>query len=174
MSALRRFFHDDNTTEQRGQSGQSLVEFALLMPIMLLIITGLFDVARAVWEENTLAYAAREGTRFAIVHGSAGQGPLPDGWAWGAADPTDVNDHVIGYVKTVVKGAAIGVPNVTVTVTYPDTYAGTGPPPVKCADRNCRVIVDASAPFVPLPSQYLLAGAFQITLKGGSQLVIQR
>jgi hypothetical protein len=36
------------------------------------------------------------------------------------------------------------------------------------------VIVDASAPFVPLPSQYLLGGAFQITLKGGSQLVIQR
>ena len=171
MSNLRRFFRDQNSEEQRGQS---LVEFALLMPLMLLIITGLFDVARAVWEENTLAYAAREGTRFAIVHGSAGQGPLPDGWAEGRADPTDVNDHVIGYVKTVVKQAAIGVPNVTVTVTYPDVYAGVSGTPVHCADRNCRVIVDASAPFVPLPSQYLLGGAFQITLKGGSQLVIQR
>ena len=149
------------------------MEFALLLPLMLLIITGLFDVARAVWQENTLAYAAREGTRFAIVHGSAGLGPLPDGTVSGAADPTDVNDAVIAYVKTVVKKAAIGVPNVTVTVDYPQTYAGINPP-VKCADRNCRVIVDASAPFVPLPSQYLLGGAFQITLKGGSQLVIQR
>ena len=172
MSTLRSFFHDHDKKE--GQHGQSLVEFALLMPIMLLIITGLFDVARAVWEENTLAYAAREGTRFAIVHGSAGLGPLPDGTASGAADPTDVNDPVIAYIKTVVRKAAIGVPNVTVTVDYPQTYAGVGPPPVKCADRNCRVIVDASAPFVPLPSQYLLGGAFQITLKGGSQLVIQR
>ena len=171
MSNLRRFFRDQNSEEQRGQS---LVEFALLLPLMLLIITGLFDVARAVWEENTLAYAAREGTRFAIVHGSAGLGPLPDGTVSGAADPTDVNDPVIAYVKTVVKQAAIGVPNVTVTVTYPDTYSGTGPPAVRCADRNCRVIVDAAAPFVPLPSQYLLGGAFQITLKGGSQLVIQR
>ena len=170
MSALRRFFRDQNNEEQRGQS---LVEFALLLPIMLLIITGLFDVARAVWQENTLAYAAREGTRFAIVHGSAGQGPLPDGWSVGAADPTDVNDHVIGYIKTVVRNAALGVPNVTVTVDYPQTYAGTSPA-VKCADRNCRVVVDASAPFVPLPSQYLLGGAFQITLRGGSQLVIQR
>lgn len=167
MSSLRRFFQDQKND---GQRGQSLVEFALLLPVMLLIITGLFDVARAVWEENTLAYSAREGTRFAIVHGSAGQGPLPDGWVWGAADPTDVNDHVIGYVKTVVKQAAIGVPNVTVIVDYPDTYPAGG----KCADRNCRVSVDASAPFVPLPSQYLLGGAFQITLKGGSQLVIQR
>ena len=163
MSTLRSFFHDHDKKE--GQHGQSLVEFALLMPIMLLIITGLFDVARAVWEENTLAYAAREGTRYAIVHGSAGSP---------AADPTDVNDPVIATIKNVVKQAAIGVPNVTVTVDYPQTYAGVGPPPVKCADRNCRVIVDASAPFVPLPSQYLLGGAFQITLKGGSQLVIQR
>jgi len=164
---LPRFFADRD-----DDRGQSLVEFALLLPLMLLIITGLFDVARAVWEENTLAYAAREGTRFAIVHGSAGTGPLPDGWAEGRADPTDPNDHVIGYFSTVVRQAAIGVPNVTVTTTYPDTYAGNAT--VHCADRNCRVAIEVSAPFIPLPSQYLLGGAFQITLKGGSQLVIQR
>ena len=169
MSGLRRFFRDQNSEEQRGQS---LVEFALLLPLMLLIITGLFDVARAVWEENTLAYAAREGTRYAIVHGSAGSP---------AADPTDVGNALCNpgdvvictNIPNVVRAAAIGVPNLTVVVTYPDTYAGTSPA-VKCADRNCRVIVDVSAPFVPLPSQYLLGGAFQITLKGGSQLVIQR
>ena len=168
MSGLRRFFRDQNSDEQRGQS---LVEFALLLPLMLLIITGLFDVARAVWEENTLAYAAREGTRYAIVHGSAG---VP------AADPTDPTNPtcspgdiiICTNIPNVVKQAAIGVPNVTVVVTYPDTYPGSGG--TKCADRNCRVIVDASAPFIPLPSQYMLGGAFQITLRGGSQLVIQR
>jgi hypothetical protein len=169
LSTLRGFFRDRDNEER----GQSLVEFALLLPLMLLIITGLFDVGRAVWQENTLAYAAREGTRFAIVHGSAGQGPLPDGWAVGSADPTDVNDHVIEYIRTVVKQAAIGTQNVTVTVTYPDFYPGVTPP-VPCADRNCRVTVDATAPFIPLPSTYLLGGAFQITLKGGSVLVIQR
>ena len=160
MSTLRRFFRDQNSEEQRGQS---LVEFALLLPLMLLIVTGLFDVARAVWQENTLAYAAREGTRYAIVHGSAGSP---------AADPTDVNDPVIRTtIPGVVRAAAVGVPNVTVNVQYPDTYPGLT---TRCADRNCRVIVDATAPFVPLPSQYLLGGAFQITLKGGSTLVIQR
>jgi hypothetical protein len=168
LSNLRRFFHDQNREEQRGQS---LVEFALLLPLMLLIITGLFDVARAVWQENTLAYAAREGTRYAIVHGSYGSPP---------ADPTDINNAtcspgdvvICTNIPNIVRQAAIGVPNVTVTVTYPDVYPNTGG--VQCADRNCRVIVDASAPFIPLPSQYMLGGAFQITLKGGSQLVIQR
>jgi len=165
LSNLRRFFHDQKSD---GQHGQSLVEFALLLPIMLLIITGLFDVARAVWEENTLAYAAREGTRYLIVHGSAGSP---------ASDPTGeppCPPNPCGATQTAidtVRNAAIGVPNVTVVVTWPDIYPTTI---VHCADRNCRVAVEASAPFIPLPSQYLLGGAFQITLRGGSQLVIQR
>ncbi len=160
MRKLARFF-----TDRSDDRGQSLVEFALLLPLMLLIITGLFDLARAVWQENTLAYAAREGTRYAIVHGSAGSPP---------ANPTAMSpctDPVIcTNIPAVVRGAAVGVPNVTVVVTYYPYQGST----VLCADRNCRVAVDASAPFVPLPSAYLLGGAFQISLRGGSQLVIQR
>ena len=64
MKRLRGFLTGSN------EGGQSLIEFALLLPVMLLIITGLIDVGRAVWQENTLAYAAREGTRYAMVHGS--------------------------------------------------------------------------------------------------------
>ena len=135
------------------EAGQSLVEFALILPVVLLIITGLFDVARATWQENTLAYASREGTRYAIVHGSA------------ALDGVVVFSTNQQPVIDVVRAAAVGVPNVSVTVTWPDS---------NCIDRNCRVQVDASAPFVPLPSAYMLGGAFQITLRGGSMLVIQR
>ncbi|MGH2377795.1 MAG: TadE/TadG family type IV pilus assembly protein [Candidatus Limnocylindria bacterium] len=139
----------------RGEEGQALVEFALVLPVLLMLILGLFDVARAVWQENTLAYAAREGTRYAIVHGSASEAPVDQG------------DHAA--VGDVVREAAVGVANITVTVTYPDVVGAT-----PCNDRGCRVAVDATAPFVPLPSQYLLDGAFQITLRGGSLLVIQR
>lgn len=139
----------------RQDEGQALVEFALILPVLLMLILGLFDVARAVWQENTLAYAAREGTRFAIVHGSASDSPATQA------------SHAA--VDTVVRDAAVGVANIAVTVTYPDIISGTA-----CNDRGCRVSVDATAPFVPLPSQYLLNGAFQITLRGGSLLVIQR
>lgn len=143
---MRRLLTDD-------EAGQSLIEFALVLPLLLLIITGLFDVARATWQENTLAYAAREGTRYAIVHGSA------------AADGTVVYPSSYQAVVDVVRNAAVGVPTVSVTVSWPD--AG-------CYDRNCRVQVDATAPFVPIPSQYMLGSTFQITLRGGSMLVIQR
>jgi hypothetical protein len=135
------------------ESGQSLIEFALVMPLLLLIITGLFDVARATWQENTLAYAAREGTRYAIVHGSA------------SVDGTIVNSSSYQPVVDVVRDAAVGVPSVSVAVTWPDS---------NCYARSCRVQVDATAPFTPIPSQYLLGNTFQITLRGGSMLVIQR
>ena len=162
MKTLRTFF-----SRGEGERAQSLVEFSLLLPLMLLIITGLIDVGRAVWEENTLAYAAREGTRYAIVHGSAGNPAAgPDNPNCGGALPDQV---ICTEIPRIVRQAAIGVQNITVTITYPDNM---GPTP--CAERNCRVIVDATAPFVPLPSQYLLGSAYQITLKGGSQLVIQR
>lgn len=141
----------------RDDSGQSLVEFAFILPVILLVVFGLLDFARLVWQENTLAFAAREGTRYAIVHGSAGN-PV--------VGPTSSSDPSIAAV---VRSNAIGVPNITVVTSWPDTNGGT-----PCNDRNCRVIVSASAPFVPMPSQYLLNGAFTITLTGGSELVIQR
>lgn len=145
MGALGRLLRTD-------EAGQSLIEFALVLPLLLLIMTGLFDVARATWQENTLAYAAREGTRYAIVHGSA------------SVDGTVAYPGNEQPVIDVVRAAAVGVPNVSVTVTWLDG----------CYDRNCRVQVDATTPFIPIPSQYMLGDAFQITLRGGSLLVIQR
>jgi TadE-like protein len=144
---------------RKEQSAQALIEFALVLPIFLLLVTGIFDVARAVWQENTLAYAAREGTRYAIVHGASGVpivGPC-------SVCLNPVSNNLSNIVSAVTTNA-VGVYNINVTVDYPD--GGN--------NRNERVTVDASAPFVPMPSQYLLGGAFQITLRGGSQLVIQR
>ena len=43
--------------------GQSLVEFALVLPILVLIFFGLLDAGRAVFVNNTNAQAAREGAR---------------------------------------------------------------------------------------------------------------
>jgi len=143
----------------RGEGAQSLVEFAIMLPLFLLLVTGILDLARAVWQENSLAYAVREGTRYAIVHGSAGTpivGPCSN-----CLNPVSNN---LGNVVDAVTSNAIGVYNIDVIVDYPD---GDN-------QRNHRVTVDATAPFVPLPSQYLLGGAFQITLRGGSQLFIQR
>jgi Flp pilus assembly protein TadG len=55
-------------------SGQSLVEFALILPVLLLIFMGILDFGRAVFAYNALSNAAREGARVAIVDQSTSGG----------------------------------------------------------------------------------------------------
>jgi hypothetical protein len=52
----------------RLADGQSLVEFALVFPLLILFLFGLFDLGRAVYAYNTVANAAREGARVATVN----------------------------------------------------------------------------------------------------------
>ena len=49
-------------------SGQSLAEFALVIPIFLLIVMALFDIGRGVFIYNGLTNATREAARLAIVN----------------------------------------------------------------------------------------------------------
>jgi Flp pilus assembly protein TadG len=47
--------------------GQTLVEYALVLPLMLLILVMLFDLGRAVYYYSVIHNAAREGARFGII-----------------------------------------------------------------------------------------------------------
>ena len=50
--------------------GQSLVEFALIVPLLLLIVFMLLDLGRAVYYYSVIYNAAREGARYGIIHPS--------------------------------------------------------------------------------------------------------
>jgi Flp pilus assembly protein TadG len=47
--------------------GQALTEFALVLPVLLLVLLGLLDFGRAVYAFNAVSNSAREGARVAIV-----------------------------------------------------------------------------------------------------------
>jgi Flp pilus assembly protein TadG len=51
-----------------GSRGQSLVEFALVLPVMLLLFMAVFDFGRYIFADNEINNAAREGMRTAIVN----------------------------------------------------------------------------------------------------------
>ncbi len=50
------------------RSGQALVEFALVFPVLVLMLLGIFDFGRGVYAYNTIANAARVGARVAAVN----------------------------------------------------------------------------------------------------------
>jgi len=55
------------TQKSMKTRGQSLVEMALTLPVLLLLILGFIDLGRAVYYYSALGNAVREGARFASV-----------------------------------------------------------------------------------------------------------
>ena len=59
--------------------GQSMVEFALILPVLVLLLVGFFDLGRVVLANDALTHAAREAARLAIVHGGSKANLCPVG-----------------------------------------------------------------------------------------------
>jgi Flp pilus assembly protein TadG len=89
---------------RRRRSGQSLVELALALPIILLLFMAIFDFGRAIFAFNTVSNAARDGARVAIVDQRTTAG-VPNA-AQAAADqaiglgldPSDITDVRVRYL----------------------------------------------------------------------------
>ena len=92
--------------------GQALVEFALIIPIFLLMLFGIIDIGRVIWANDALSNAAREGARFASVRGNNTDIVMP-------ATKQDIRDAT--------RGIAIGGGlNTVVTVCYSVVHVSTG------------------------------------------------
>jgi Flp pilus assembly protein TadG len=63
MSALR----DRVRSLARPRRGQALIEFALILPIFLMIVFGTLDIGRIVFLKAELENAVREGARVGLV-----------------------------------------------------------------------------------------------------------
>jgi hypothetical protein len=50
------------------EPGQSLVEFALVLPILIILLLGVFDFGRAIAAYNSVSNGARSAARVAIVN----------------------------------------------------------------------------------------------------------
>jgi len=56
--------------KMRRQAGQSTVEFALTIVFTMVVIFGAIEMTLMIYTYNILADAAKEGVRYAIVHGT--------------------------------------------------------------------------------------------------------
>ena len=84
----------------KRQGGQSLLETAFALPVVLLVLLGIFDFSRAVYYQSVIANGAREGARYGAV-------------------PTHVNDHTgtVNATQATMVGLESG--NVQIVVNWP-------------------------------------------------------
>ena len=91
-------------TALRGSSGQSLAEFALAVPMLLLLVIGMVEFARGWMVKQVITNVAREGARLAVL-------------------PTSTQAQVAARVDSLLTDAGINPSNASVTLTVCD---GTG------------------------------------------------
>jgi Flp pilus assembly protein TadG len=52
---------------RKRRAGQSLVEFAVVLPVFLLVLAGILDFGLGLYSQMTIINAAREGARLGVV-----------------------------------------------------------------------------------------------------------
>jgi Flp pilus assembly pilin Flp len=55
---------------QASEDGGGMVEFAIVGTLLSVLLMGVFEFGAAAWAKNNVAADAREGARYAIVHGT--------------------------------------------------------------------------------------------------------
>jgi Flp pilus assembly protein TadG len=147
----------------RGRTrGQALVEFALVLPLLLLLVFGIVDAGRLIYAYNTVSNSARNGARVAIVNQSTSGAETCDTTA---ATP-GATAWPVGCA--ISSGIGLGIKDTDVSVTYRDvTDTGdcqsppTDPPVVTI---GCIAVVEVTGKFQPLtPVIGQIIGAVDVT-----------
>jgi len=105
---------------RKAEKGQSLLEFALIVPILLIILAGVLDLGRLYYAYVAVTDAAAEGASYAAIHPQANeraevlQRAQEASGALVQIDPT--------MVQVDCPAVAAGAP-ITVTVSYSFTVA---------------------------------------------------
>lgn len=134
----------------RVERGQSLVEFALVLPIFLILLLGILDFGRAISAYNSVSNGARSGARVAIVN------------------------QDIDAISAAVESEAFGLDSVDVQFNPNAEGVPSCPASGQCCPRiGCVVEVSVSTEYVPAtPIFSQLVGS--ITVQSASQMPIER
>jgi Flp pilus assembly protein TadG len=98
----------------KSEKGQSLVEFALVLPLLVLLLFGIIDFARVFHVYLTMDHAGREAARAASIGNDAAE-----------IKNTAVNDAAsIGLTadRVVINGSLNSGTDVKITITYPINF----------------------------------------------------
>lgn len=114
--------------------GQTLLETAICLALLLTFTFGLMELGLALYSYNTVAEAARDGSRYAMVHGSSCSGCIATN----------------ASVQTYVKGLgypALSSSHLTISTSWPDTGVSCTPSVTPCNNPGNNVVVTATYQF---------------------------
>jgi Flp pilus assembly protein TadG len=96
--------------KRRSERGQTAVEFALVIPVMILFLLAIFQVGQTFFNNEDIATAARDGARSASIHTGSTEA------------------QIINYANVAIKGQLAGIDQSKIVInvndaTTPHAYA---------------------------------------------------
>jgi Flp pilus assembly protein TadG len=152
-------------SSRQRQRGQSLLETAIALPVLLLLILTFIDLGRAVYYYSALQNSVREGARFASVNRIVTTATESN-----EATETDVVNVVIGY------SIAVDITAGDVTIVALD---GAGAieddvPPILYTDDTEKVSITATYEFSPITPflAQMIGGGNTLTLTADTTMTL--
>jgi Flp pilus assembly protein TadG len=142
----------------RAESGNASVEVAMSAGVLFLLVMGLMNMSQGVYTYHYVAEAAREGSRYAIVHGNV---------SGSIATPDSIQAYVRGLGYPGIKSSSM-----TVTTTWAGYPAGVVcAPSTSCNNPGNMATVKASYAF---PVTIPMMGTKTLTMTSTSSMVISQ
>lgn len=112
----------------RRTTGAELIEFALVLPMLLLVIVGIFDFGFMFRDFGVITNAAREGARIGVLAGYSTTDVQARAGSYMTAAGLDTAQATTAVaVEDLAVGGTSTVKVVRVTVTYPHSFSFLGP-----------------------------------------------
>ncbi len=142
-----------------GEAGQSVLEMAVTLPVLFAFLFCFMELCMAFYSYSMISETAREGTRYAMVHGAS----CPtSGSPTCEATAAQVDAYVLGIGWANVAGGTM-----TVCVYYNNNTCNTNPANSENVGNPVKITVTyvfpITMPFVPASS---------LTMKSTSQMTI--
>ena len=152
QTKLMPCLNQTSRSRPRACRGQSLVEFAILLPILMVLFVGVLDLGRMFHAYLTIQNASREGARYGSDYPTA---------------TTAIRQHVAAEAASsgiTITDAMIPVPAIQNDGTFRD-------PPTN-AQPNQSITVQVNYPFT-LITTYLLTGLQTIQLSANTTMQVK-
>ena len=114
----------------RSESGATLVELAIVIPVLALLLTGITDVGRMLWIQGALEEAAQEGATFAVLNPA---GDIEGRIRTSSSSPVDLSDPTEASVAITCVSDTVTVSvshNVELITPFMGAFFGTSSRPV--------------------------------------------
>jgi Flp pilus assembly protein TadG len=150
---VRRGAHRCQSCSTRGsERGQSLIEFALILPVLLLLLLGVLDMGRAVADNVALTNAAQQGARYSILNNSG-----ECHWTYSLAQPAPTGICATVLAQALQAAPQLRAADVTeIDVVYRPISANDGSPGTPAAQ------VTLHYRFAPITGLFLGGATFPL------------